>query len=315
MGVPLGSLAPSHILPLRQALGGGGHAIYQWILSPLKEGDQECGVGGVCPIALFNIYYPVAMLHLPHNKHQKSTSRKWIMVWSHSGCPFWFKFVRPKDEHLITSVPTPAEIYAMLDTYIIGQHKAKKAVAVALRNRWRRRKVGQLFSTHTNLLSPQLKHELQNEVSVSNVFMVGPTGVGRIPCQEYHPGTCPHRKNRICSPTGKTDRCTICQGGCHEVHWGGVQIANFEDAQCGGPTSRKGCWQHNWWPFSSCMWTSGIECLTMRVSILVLVHCKSVDRRVTGDWALLLWEKFPVCVASRITERECFRGQGVRLLW
>ena len=59
---------------------------------------------------------------------------------------------------------TPRKIVEELDKYIIGQHKAKKAVAIALRNRWRRQR-----------LSPELK----DEVLPKNIIMIGPTGVGK----------------------------------------------------------------------------------------------------------------------------------------
>lgn len=59
---------------------------------------------------------------------------------------------------------TPKKIVEELDKYIIGQHKAKKAVAIAMRNRWRRQR-----------LSP----ELRDEVLPKNIIMIGPTGVGK----------------------------------------------------------------------------------------------------------------------------------------
>ncbi len=59
---------------------------------------------------------------------------------------------------------TPREIVKELDKYIIGQEKAKKAVAIALRNRWRRQ---------------QLDEELREEISPKNIMMIGPTGVGK----------------------------------------------------------------------------------------------------------------------------------------
>ena len=59
---------------------------------------------------------------------------------------------------------TPAQIVAELDRYIVGQHRAKRAVAVALRNRWRRQ-----------MLPP----ELRDEVAPKNIIMIGPTGVGK----------------------------------------------------------------------------------------------------------------------------------------
>ena len=59
---------------------------------------------------------------------------------------------------------TPAEIVHELDRHIIGQSEAKRAVAIALRNRWRRL---------------QLDADLRNEVSPKNILMIGPTGVGK----------------------------------------------------------------------------------------------------------------------------------------
>ncbi len=59
---------------------------------------------------------------------------------------------------------TPSRIVQELDKYIIGQKKAKKAVAIALRNRWRRQKI-----------SP----ELREEILPKNIIMIGPTGVGK----------------------------------------------------------------------------------------------------------------------------------------
>ncbi|MFI4846885.1 MAG: ATP-dependent protease ATPase subunit HslU [Candidatus Makana argininalis] len=59
---------------------------------------------------------------------------------------------------------TPMEIVKSLDCYIIGQKKAKKAVAIALRNRWRRMKV---------------EKKLRNEITPKNILMIGPTGVGK----------------------------------------------------------------------------------------------------------------------------------------
>ncbi|BES86737.1 ATP-dependent protease ATPase subunit HslU [Pectobacterium araliae] len=59
---------------------------------------------------------------------------------------------------------TPREIVSELDSYIIGQNKAKRAVSIALRNRWRRM---------------QLDEALRHEVTPKNILMIGPTGVGK----------------------------------------------------------------------------------------------------------------------------------------
>jgi len=67
-------------------------------------------------------------------------------------------------EKLAETELTPQEIVAELDKYIIGQQAAKKAVAIALRNRYRRRK---------------LPPELADEIAPKNILMIGPTGIGK----------------------------------------------------------------------------------------------------------------------------------------
>ena len=59
---------------------------------------------------------------------------------------------------------TPVEIVKELDKYIVGQEQAKKSVAIALRNRWRRRMV---------------PDEIRDEIMPNNIIMIGPTGVGK----------------------------------------------------------------------------------------------------------------------------------------
>ena len=62
------------------------------------------------------------------------------------------------------SALSPREIVSELDRYVIGQNQAKKAVAVALRNRWRRQ---------------ALSDDMKEEVLPKNILMIGPTGVGK----------------------------------------------------------------------------------------------------------------------------------------
>ena len=70
---------------------------------------------------------------------------------------------KKENENLVSSL-SPREIVSELDRFVVGQNKAKKAVAVALRNRWRRQ---------------ALKGEMKNEVLPKNILMIGPIGVGK----------------------------------------------------------------------------------------------------------------------------------------
>jgi len=72
------------------------------------------------------------------------------------------KDVAEKDQ--LVEVLTPREIVSELDKYIIGQDRAKRSVAIALRNRWRRQ---------------QVTPELRDEIAPKNIIMIGPTGVGK----------------------------------------------------------------------------------------------------------------------------------------
>jgi len=64
----------------------------------------------------------------------------------------------------MSSTMTPQEIVSELDRHIVGQHDAKRAVAIALRNRWRRQ---------------QVDEPLRSEITPKNILMIGPTGVGK----------------------------------------------------------------------------------------------------------------------------------------
>jgi len=69
-----------------------------------------------------------------------------------------------KEREAFMAALTPKAIVHELNRYIVGQDKAKRAVAVALRNRWRRQ---------------QLAPDLREEVAPKNILMIGPTGVGK----------------------------------------------------------------------------------------------------------------------------------------
>ncbi len=70
---------------------------------------------------------------------------------------------KPQDDNIVTPLK-PSEIVVELDRYIVGQSDAKRAVAIAIRNRWRRQ---------------QLPREMQAEISPKNIMMIGSTGVGK----------------------------------------------------------------------------------------------------------------------------------------
>jgi ATP-dependent HslUV protease ATP-binding subunit HslU len=65
----------------------------------------------------------------------------------------------------------PREIVDLLDHYIVGQPEAKRAVAIALRNRWRRHNLPDVFKT---------------EVIPKNILMIGPTGCGKVNERTYY---------------------------------------------------------------------------------------------------------------------------------
>src|SRR5690606_36597284 len=72
-------------------------------------------------------------------------------------------FLRPNDGSLMTTF-SPREIVSEVDRYIVRQDVAKRAVAIALRNRWRRQ---------------QIEDPLKDEVLPKNILMIAPTGVGK----------------------------------------------------------------------------------------------------------------------------------------
>ena len=69
-----------------------------------------------------------------------------------------------KEETSLVSSLSPREIVSELDRFVVGQNKAKRAVAIALRNRWRRQ---------------ALEDDMKDEVLPKNILMMGPTGVGK----------------------------------------------------------------------------------------------------------------------------------------
>ena len=70
----------------------------------------------------------------------------------------------PKENSSIQNSLSPREIVSELDRFVVGQNKAKRAVAIALRNRWRRQ---------------ALTGDMKDEVLPKNILMIGPTGVGK----------------------------------------------------------------------------------------------------------------------------------------
>ena len=74
------------------------------------------------------------------------------------------KEVKKSDSGSKLNSLSPREIVSELDRFVVGQNKAKRAVAIALRNRWRRQ---------------ALDNEMKDEVLPKNILMIGPTGVGK----------------------------------------------------------------------------------------------------------------------------------------
>ncbi len=87
---------------------------------------------------------------------------------------------------------TPREIVEELDKHIVGQKAAKRAVAIALRNRWRRQQVAE---------------SLRQEITPKNILMIGPTGVG---------------KTEIATPLGQARQGALHQGRSHQIHGSGL---------------------------------------------------------------------------------------------
>lgn len=77
---------------------------------------------------------------------------------------------------------TPKKIVEELDRYIVGQEEAKRAVAIALRHRWRR---------------SQLDPELQEDITPKNILMIGPTGVGKRKWPGVWLGSCMCRLSKL----------------------------------------------------------------------------------------------------------------------
>src|SRR5580693_3835396 len=71
---------------------------------------------------------------------------------------------QPESAATIAQAMTPQEIVRELDKHIVGQQAAKRAVAIALRNRWRRM---------------QIPEPMRQEITPKNILMIGPTGVGK----------------------------------------------------------------------------------------------------------------------------------------
>ena len=107
---------------------------------------------------------------------------------------------------------TPREIVSELDRYIVGQRAAKRAVAIALRNRWRRQ---------------QVPEDLRDEIAPKNIIMIGPTGVG---------------KTEISRRLAKLAQRALPEGRGVEVHRGRLRRARrrVDHPRPGRPRDRHG---------------------------------------------------------------------------
>jgi len=101
----------------------------------------------------------------------------------------------------------PREVVTELDRFIVGQSDAKRAVAIALRNRWRRK---------------QLAPEVKEEIMPKNILMIGPTGVGKTgtPPPPHPPLSLTLGRDR--EAAGEAGAGALHQGRGHQVHGGGL---------------------------------------------------------------------------------------------
>lgn len=87
-----------------------------------------------------------------------------VLITYHITFPYFQQQPQVKQNSALLAALKPREVVEQLDKFIVGQQDAKRAVAIALRNRWRRH---------------QLSDELKNEVIPKNILMIGPTGCGK----------------------------------------------------------------------------------------------------------------------------------------
>ena len=97
---------------------------------------------------------------------------------------------------------SPREIVSELDRFVVGHAEAKRAVAVALRNRWRRRRVPEA---------------LRDEITPKNILMIGPTGVG---------------KTEIARRLARLAQVAVPEGGGDQVHRGGLRRGATSTRSC-----------------------------------------------------------------------------------
>src|SRR5580704_17482304 len=94
---------------------------------------------------------------------RRSRARRWTSPPTSASTPTTISSSRSSESAMGNDF-SPREIVSELDKHIVGQRDAKRAVAIAIRNRWRRK---------------QLAGELKDEVTPKNIIMIGPTGVGK----------------------------------------------------------------------------------------------------------------------------------------
>src|SRR5882672_10270608 len=94
---------------------------------------------------------------------RRSRARRWTSPPTSASTPTTISASR-SSESVMGNDFSPREIVSELDRFIVGQADAKRAVAIALRNRWRRQ---------------QLPEDLREEVLPKNILMIGPTGIGK----------------------------------------------------------------------------------------------------------------------------------------
>ena len=121
---------------------------------------------------------------------------------------------------------TPQEIVHELDKHIVGQGEAKRAVAIALRNRWRRQQVAE---------------PLRTEITPKNILMIGPTGVGKTEIARRLAGSPTRRSSRSRRPSSPRSATSAATSTRSSATWSRSRQADARAGDAQGARARAGC--------------------------------------------------------------------------